>query len=162
MKKLVSLLSAAVLAVAILSVIPFTSGCLTSKQTTVTNGVTNTVTVLNQAALDGYSLLAQVAATEVAQTIVAKNPGATNVIQDIEVSLNGVISGANTSNVSQLIKLVGANNPASAAQLTALANTVSAYEQALVQKYGSTIAGQIAISFAKSINAGLGIIVPPQ
>lgn len=45
MKKLISLISAAVLAVAVLSVINLTTGC--THLTTVTNGVTNTVTVID-------------------------------------------------------------------------------------------------------------------
>ena len=141
------------------------TGCMTSKQSTVTESTnsagfvsyqTNDVTVVNQAnlALDCAGIQAAMGLA-VSMTL-QKDPGAKPEIQNIQTALTGILNGANTNSVKQIATLIGSStNAVVAANLTPLVVTMSTLEQSLIQKYRATTGGQIGLAIATAINNGI-------
>jgi hypothetical protein len=135
------------------------AGCLTSKQTSVTQGasgpVTNTVTVVNQANLLLDSSVLQGATAIAVSVAVQKDPSVVPALKDAQTALTGILNGASTNSASQILSTLGqSSNPALAAEITPLVGTVSGLEQSLLAKYGTNVTGQITIALAKAVNAG--------
>lgn len=158
MKKILNMVVPAA-ALCALTVAMLTSGCLTSKQQTVTNGVTNTVVVVNQAALLLDTTAASVATTLAVNTIITQthnDPGVIGALKNAQIALTGVINGATPATTQDIINALKAQgNPVLANEITQLVAAISQQEQAALVKYGATAGGQIALAFAKAVNSGL-------
>ena len=150
-----------------------TTGCATSKQVS-TNVVVNPVTgvsvtnvttnvVVNTAVVDLEATGLQLAFTTITPYIVGADPSLKVPLQDVVTALQGVLTGATTNSVSQILTLAGQNNPALATQLTPIIAKVSAWEQAELQKYGATAYGEVVIPEATAVANGLaaGLALPP-
>ncbi|MBU6231586.1 hypothetical protein KGP36_02865 [Patescibacteria group bacterium] len=153
--------------VSLSSVVVFLAGCAITRTPTVTanpNGgfTTNVVVSVNQTALSFDCLAVQAVVSLGAQQVVQHDPNSTAVIHDIERALSSTLSGANHADASTIIGLVGASNasPVTQSQITQLVQYVSNAEQALIQKYGVTVAGQVTLAIVKSVLAGLTQVVP--
>lgn len=146
------------------------AGCMTSKTSTVTGtsttnaaGVvttiyaTNTVTTVNQANLDIDALGLQSIVSIAVTVTVQKDPGALQPIKDIQAALTGIINGANTNSVTQILAVAGQNNAALQAEIAPLVTQASAFEQNLIVKYGTQVGGQISLAMAKAALAGIGV-----
>lgn len=139
------------------------TGCLLSKKTTVTGNAatgftTNTVVVVNEANLALDSVILQGATSIAVAPLVSKYPNLVQPLRDAHVALDGIINGGNTNTSQQVIAMLKAqNNPALTEQINLLMQNVSKVEQDLLAKYGVTAAGEITISLARAIDAGLVI-----
>ena len=144
------------------------SGCMTTKTPVVTPGVnggpptTNIVVTVNQAnlAMDCAGIQA---ATTIAVSEVASNQQAVAILTDFNLVLSGIINGANSNSVPQVMALLGKNgNAAIQQEITPLVAAASQLEQQLLNKYGATVSGQITIAIAKAVSNGIavGLAVP--
>jgi hypothetical protein len=141
------------------------TGCMTSKQSTVTEATnsagvisyqTNVVTVVNQANLDLDCAGIQAATGLAVSMALQKDPAAKPALVNIQTALSGILQGANTNSVKQIATLIGSStNPAVAANLTPLVSTMSTLEQSLIQKYGASTGGQIGLAIATAISNGI-------
>ena len=145
--------------IAILIIASLNTGCVTKKVQTVTNGQTNTVTVVNQENLDLDAAALQGATSIATAFIVSKgNPADIAALKNAELAINGILNGANQQTTQQVIDLLKANGSATLqTQVSGLVQAASALEQKLLNKYGTTVAGQISVELTKAIYAGLVI-----
>ena len=145
------------------------TGCATRKVVTpastnsagvVTAPVTNVV--VNQAVVALEAAGLQLAFTAGVPYVVKEVPSAAPILRDFNAVLQGMLNGATTNSVSQLLTATGQNNPAMAAQIAPLVAQVSAWEQAELKKYGATTYGQIVIPEATAISEGIqaGLLAP--
>lgn len=135
----------------------FSTGCMTSKVAQIQpNGSTNFVTIVNESNLEIDSLALQVATTEAASLLVARQPNLVPILRNAQVTIDGIINGLNAQTLDQVLALLKAqNNPQLAdevARLTKLADSVRA---SLVAKYGSTVGGEITLALLRAVNSGL-------
>lgn len=151
------------------------TGCLTSKKSTVketqttnasgvvsTTFATNSVITVNQAALDLEAGVLQ-GVTSLAVTItLQKDPAALEPIQDAQTALSGLINGATTNSISQIMEVAGAKNATLQTELAPLVQQASELEQQLIGKYGATIAGEISLAQAKALNLGITAALPKK
>lgn len=144
----------------------FVSGCVIGHKTSVAtnpNGTftTNTVAIVNEAnlSLDCVAIQGATAIAVNAVRVQTKNdPNVLNAIKNAKVALDGILTGANQQTTAQVMDILKSQgNPALQQQVASLVQTVSALEQSLLQKYGTTVAGEITLSILKSIDAGLAI-----
>jgi len=151
MNKILALL----MSLAVVGLVSVQPGCVTSK-TTAPNGATTITVNTNNLALDAAVLQS---ATAIAVSVaIQKDPGAIPALKDASTALTGILTGANTQNTAQLLQTLGAsNNPTLAAEITPLIGTASALEQQLINKYGSSVGGQIALAITKAVAAGFAI-----
>ncbi len=139
-----------------------TGGCLLSKQAVVTsNGAggftTNIVTVVDEAnlAIDA-SVLEVVTATAVIRF--KNNPQVVSALQDAHKALDGIIEGSNsatTQDVINILKIQG--NSQLTDEVSSLVKIISLEEQKLIVKYGSSVAGKIALAVTRAVDAGIVI-----
>lgn len=159
MKKITSVLAAATLVALV------TTGCLTSRKQVVTSTpsgfTTNYVTTVNEGnlALDAGVLQASAAIAVNAALIQTHNdPQVISALKNAKVALDGILGGTSQQTTQQVVDLLKANgNPALVAQVTSIVNAVSALEQQLLAKYGTTVAGEISLEILKSLDAGLAV-----
>jgi hypothetical protein len=151
---------------ALIAVVGLSSGCVTSKKIgIVTNpdgtSTTNITVVVNEAnlALDCAAIQAATAVSVNAVRIQSKNdPGVISALKNAKTALDGILLGANQQTTDQVLTILKANgNPELQQQVSSLVQTISTVEQALLQKYGTTVKGEITLSILKSIDAGLAI-----
>lgn len=138
---------------AILTVMVLMSGCLTSKQTSVTNGVTNVVVTVNQTTLALDCAAIQFGTGELVSQF-AKNPQNLVALNDAKIALDGILTGATTNNTQQALALLKLSTPALQQQAQGLINAVSQLEQQLLAKYGATVTGEITLAIATAIDRG--------
>lgn len=142
------------------------TGCAIAHKSTITanpNGTytTNTTAVVNESNL-ALDCVAVQGATAIAVNVVLvqtkHDAGVIESLKNAKLALDGILLGSNQQTTQQVLELLKANgNPALQQQLTQLIDTASKLEQGLIQKYGVTVAGEIALSILKSIDAGLAI-----
>ncbi|MDE2101119.1 MAG: hypothetical protein KGL39_27980 [Patescibacteria group bacterium] len=137
------------------------AGCMTSKVTSVTaNGSggfsTNVVTVVNTNNLILDSAAFQGATAIAASIAIEKDPGVVPALKQAQIALDGVLNGASTNTVQDVLtSLKIQNNPVLNQQVSSLLAAASSLEQQLLAKYGVSVAGQITLSLAKAADAGL-------
>jgi len=145
------------------------TACMTSKVVSVTPGgtnaqggvfspVTNTVTIVdtNNLALDCLGIQGLVAGATVGARMAATN--AIPALQDAQTALGGLLDGANAGSVQQILEALGKSDDASLASAFApIVTTASTIEQALLAKYGTTVAGQISIAITRAVYNGISL-----
>lgn len=154
----------------LISIVPFvamlTSGCVIGHKQVVsgsaaTGYTTNSVAFVNEAnlTLDASALQATTAiAVNVVLVQTHKDPQIIAALKNAKVAMDGILGGTSQQTTQQVIDILKANgNPSLVAQVTSIVNAVSALEQQLLAKYGTTIAGEISIEILKSLDAGLGV-----
>jgi hypothetical protein len=167
MKKLVAPI-VAVAALALGSIVAFESGCMTQKVASVDpkTGATNFVTQVNQLnlALDcqGIQLLAAGAAST-SLNLTKNNPKVLTALTDAHLALDGILHGASSNTTAQVVTMLkSANNPILTQQVISFEAALSKQEQALVQQYGTTVAGQISTAITQAIDNGIEIAIGVQ
>lgn len=144
------------------------TGCLTSKNSTVSAGpngttVTNTTVTVNQANLSIESTLVQVAAAVAVTTVLSTTHNDPNVLQALknaQVALGGIMNGTNPQTTAQVVELLKAQgNQALTDQITSLLTSISTAEQNLLNQLGagSNVAGQISVALTKAVYSGLTV-----
>jgi hypothetical protein len=134
------------------------TGCVTSKQVTTnpTTGVTTTNTVVNTAQLNIDCAVLQTSFAIGTSVAVQKDPSVVPILTDVTLALNGVLHGASTNSASQVLTLLGKNsNSTIAANITPIINSLSSFEQNLLNKYGTNVAGQISIAVTTAVDQGI-------
>lgn len=141
------------------------SGCATSSEKVVTpytNAlgqivyVTNTLVTVNQAVLDIEAGAVTDLASFATSEAIKKDPSAKPILIKIQTGLTGVINGAGTNSTAQIIGLFSnSGNATITSEFAPVVTKVSQIEQSLITKYGSTVAGQIILAFAKALLAGI-------
>lgn len=76
-------------------------------------------------------------------------------LKNVSLALSGVLNGASTNSAAQLLAVIGQNNPVIAANIGPVVTQASDLEQKLLKKYGSGVAGQIAVAIVTAFNNGL-------
>lgn len=142
------------------------TGCLTTKNTSVTptstGGLTTNVwyTVnTNNLALDcaGVQVVTAVA-VNAALNASHNDPGVVNALKSAQVALGGILNGTNPQTTAQVVALLNAQgNPALTSQVTQLIQSLSAVEQQLLAKYGITVTGQISVALTQAVYSGLTV-----
>ena len=154
----------AAITMALAPVAMFNSGCAysssTGLQTNVVNGVTNVTTVtnvtVNQATLAVEELATQGGVAALVTALIDKDPKAVPAIQDLQITLNGVLNGASTNSTAQLVATwQKKQDPALVAELTPLVNLFSSAEQNVVTKLNTSPQGQVAFALAQSGESGV-------
>lgn len=168
-KKHLPQIAMAVFLIGCLTLLLIPQGCMTSSTPVVTSStnsaglvtlMTNTVTTVNQANLALDSAILQGAVTVYLSVAVNKDPSIVPALKDAQLGLTGVLNGANTNSVSQILTaLKQSSNPTLAAAMAPIVNDISVYEQAMLAKYGTTVSGQISIAFAQAVNGGLAVVL---
>lgn len=139
-----------------------TTGCVLSKKQTVTpNGTggftTNVVTTVNELNLALWTGGTRLAAAGLTAEF-KKDPVAVKALTDAHIALDGILHGANTNttaNVVEMLKSTG--NPQLTMETTSFMNSVSKIEQGLLEKYGTTVAGEISVAFTQAISDGIAL-----
>jgi hypothetical protein len=153
MKK-VSILLSAILCAGLMA------GCMTHKVSTVSGsaatGFTTTTTQVDEAnlAIDA-SVLQGLVATATALAV-QHNPDAVPALKTAQRALDDVANGISQQSVQDVLgKLKAQSNQVVAQQVDSLLKAASGVEQKLVQKYGATVGGEIAIAMIKAADAGM-------
>jgi hypothetical protein len=137
------------------------TGCMTHKVSTVsgsaaTGFTTNTTTQVDEAnlAIDA-SVLQGLVATATALAV-QHNPDAVPALKTAQRALDDVANGISQQSVQDVLgKLKAQSNQVVAQQVDSLLKAASGVEQKLVQKYGATVGGEIAIAMIKAADAGM-------
>lgn len=142
-------------------------GCLTSQETVLspagTNAqgtvsyATNVVTVVNTNALAVDCLAIQTATSLAVAAAEAEDPALAPALADARIALGGLLNGANSNSVPEILGAVGTTNAAFASVVGPLVADASALEQTLKSKYGASISGQIVIAILQAVAQGLGV-----
>lgn len=143
------------------------TGCATSHKVTITQDPTsgafstNTTVVVNEVNLALDCVAAQ-GATAIAVNVVLvqtkHDPNVVQALKNAKIAMDGILNGSNQQTTAQVLALLKAQgNQALTDQVTQLVDTVSKLEQGLLQKYGTTVAGEISLSLLKAVDAGLTI-----
>jgi hypothetical protein len=115
--------------------------------------VTNTVVNTNNLANDCADLEALSAGA--CTLTLALDKSALPIFQDYVNAESQIINGANSNTASQVLSAFGkSSNTILNNAIAPLVSLANAREQALLAKYGPTIAGQIAIAITKAIGTG--------
>ena len=160
----VAIITSAILAVGAVGML--STGCVTSKVVTpastnaltgvVIGATTNTIVNTNNLLIDA-SVFQGVVATAVS-VVVQKDTNAIPILKDAQMALDGILNGANTNTVGNIIAVLGKNsNPTIASEVGPLVATFSALEQNLIAKYGTSVGGQITLALTKAGLAGLTV-----
>lgn len=140
-------------------------GCATTKTTTITQttntagavvDTTNVVTSVNQAILAVDCAGVQSGVQLAVAFAVGKDPSAIPVLQNIQTALSGILNGASSGSVTQIATLLKSqSNTNLVTALGPVVNGLSSLEQNLLQKYGSTVSGEITVAVATAISKGI-------
>jgi len=154
------------LAVSLALIAVVSVGCMTSKKVTTSANpdgsfTSTTNVVVNEAnlALDCTAISGVTAVAVNTALIQSKHdPVVLQALKNSKTALDAILFGTSQQTTQQVLDLLKINgNPALEQQVSQLVDTVSKLELALLQKYGTTVKGEIANSILQAIDTGLTI-----
>ena len=158
MKRIIENLTIGAAGLILVAALASVTGCVTSKRQVVTNGVTNTVVVVNEANLAFDAAGLQAATAVAVNAVLARDPSAVGPLKTAQTVLAGVLNGTSPQTTAQVIALLKAqNNSALNQEMTTLVGEISALEQKLLAQYGATVAGEISVALTKAVYSGLTV-----